>query len=111
MLTDQEIHAKLLEIASRYKIFQCQACADEMQRWLRGRGINGVYIKISTRINDFMISERVGVHTTITQNGCHYGIEAGGKVFDNLPHTGIPKQDWLKDFECIGGFDVEENRF
>ncbi len=111
MPTDQEIHEKVFSIASRYGIFQCQACADEIQQWLQKRGIHGVSIKITTRMNDFMISERVGSHTTITQNGCHYGVEVRGKVFDNLPQTGIPKQDWLDDFECIGGFDVEEIYF
>lgn len=111
MLTDQELYEKLSSIASRYEIFQCQACADEIQGWLQKRGIHGIYIKISTRMNDFMISTRVGSHTTITQNGCHYGVEVRSKVFDNLSYTGIPKQEWLDDFECIGGFDIEELRF
>jgi hypothetical protein len=35
MLTDQEIHEKLFDIASRYEIFQCQECVDEMRRWLK----------------------------------------------------------------------------
>jgi hypothetical protein len=46
MLTDQEIYEQVFSIASRYEIFQCQACADEIQRWLQRRGIHGVHIKI-----------------------------------------------------------------
>jgi hypothetical protein len=79
-----------------------------MCQWLQDRKLKGVYIKLTRRESDFMISKRVGGHTAITQNGCHYGVEAFGKVFDNLPDTGVSKQMWLNDFECLGSFDIEE---
>lgn len=111
MWTDYEIYAYLTEITKKYGIFQCQACADEIQHWLEQHNINGIYIKISAYVSDFIVSERVGGSTTITKNGIHYGIEVSGKVFDNLPNTGISKQAWLNDFECIGGFEITETSF
>jgi hypothetical protein len=111
MLADAEVHRKLREIANQYGIFQCQACADAMQHWLQTQRIPGVYLKIIARSSDFIISERVGGDVSITQNGRHYGIETGGKVFDNLPGAELSKQEWLADFECIGGFEFEETPF
>lgn len=58
-----------------------------------------------------MISARVGGHRSITQNGCHHGVEVDGQVFDNLPQTGITKAAWLDDFESMDGFDVSERPF
>ncbi|MCX6044777.1 MAG: hypothetical protein NT075_06655 [Chloroflexi bacterium] len=110
MSTD-EIYKSLTEIANTYGIFQCQACANEMQQWLVNHNINGVYIRISTHASNFIVSERVGGYTTITENGIHYGIEVYGQVFDNLPNTGISRQAWLNDFECIGDFEVVETPF
>ena len=66
---------------------------------------------LRTYSNDFMISNRVGGHMSITQNGCHYGIEVSGYVFDNLPQTGITKQAWLNDFESIDDILIEEMPF
>lgn len=111
MWTEDEIYKNLITIAEKYRIFQCQECADEMRCWLKSYNISGVYIKINAHSSDFIVSERVGGDIAITQNGIHYGIGIQGKVFDNLPNTGIPKQDWLNDFECVGGFEVIEIPF
>jgi bacterioferritin-associated ferredoxin len=111
MLTEAEVHQKLREIASRFGLFQCQACADEMRQWLQSQNMAGVYLTLVAYSSDFIISERVGSNTSITQNGRHYGVEAYGKVFDNLPGVGLSKQEWLDDFECLGGFELEESSF
>ncbi|WP_408648900.1 papain fold toxin domain-containing protein [Tumidithrix elongata] len=45
----------------------------------------------------------------MTQNGLYYGVEAGGRVFDNLSTYGLPRNEWINDFDCPGGiFKVEE---
>lgn len=111
MWTEDEIYKSLTEISKKFGIFQCQACANDMQRWLEKHDVRGIRIKISAYASDFIISERVGSHTTITKNGIHYGIEVRGKVFDNLPNTGISRQVWLNDFDCIGGFEIGETPF
>jgi len=111
MWTDHEIHEYLTDIVKKYGIFQCQACANDMQRWLEKHNVSGNRIKISAYTSDFIVSERVGGHITITKNGIHYGIEVRGKVFDNLPNTGISRQAWLNDFDCIDGFEIIETPF
>ena len=110
-MTFDAIYAQLRQLAEQYQLFQCQTCADDLQHWLKMHHILGVYIKIVARNGDFIISERVGSDISITQNGCHYGIEVAGKVFDNLPNSGLTKQEWLSDFECVGGFEIEESSF
>lgn len=110
-MTRSEIYTTLVMIAADYDIYQCEACADAIQHWLIRHGLPGIRLLLRTRGYDFMISERVGGHMSITQNGCHYGIEVLGWVFDNLPQTGIPKQAWLDDFDSIDGFDVYESSF
>jgi hypothetical protein len=111
MVSEVEVQAALVAISSKYELFQCQACADEMRAWLEAHQVPGIYIQIHARIGDFIISERVGDQVSITRNGIHYGVEVFGKIFDNLPDTGILRQLWLDDFESIGGYDIVETTF
>lgn len=111
MGNDNEIFEKLSGIARKFSVFQCQECADEIQIWLKECNINGVYLKLRSAGGDFIISERVGGDIAISQNGIHCGVEVYGRVFDNLPSTGMMKQTWLNDFACLGGFTVIEIPF
>jgi hypothetical protein len=111
MLTDSQIHESLARIAKKYRIFQCEECAEEMRHWLEGHNIQGTYIRINALGSDFIVSERVGGDTAITKNGIHCGIETHGKVYDNLPNSGLSRQAWLNDFDCIGGFEIRETAF
>lgn len=111
MWTDAEIHQRLSTIAAQYEIFQCQECAEAMKRWLVAQKIEGVLIRLRAYDGNFIISERTGGDVAISQNGFHYGVEVRGKIFDNLPMTGLAKQVWLNDFDCIGGFEVIETQF
>ncbi len=40
------------------------------------------------------------------QNGRHFGVRLGDVVFDNLHPKGMPFDDWMKDFDAIGGIEV-----
>jgi len=51
-------------------------------------------------------NSRDGGQTTITQNGRHLGIRVAGMVFDNLHPSGISNEDWLNDFDAIGGIEI-----
>jgi len=47
-----------------------------------------------------------GGQTTITQNGRHFGVRIGQLVFDNLHPNGMSFDEWLRDFDAIGGIEV-----
>ena len=105
--SDKEVFQRITEIANQYELLECQACAEAICAWLKGHNITAIYIKITARYTDFIISKRVGENFSITFNGIHYGTEVRNKVFDNLPNTGLSRKDWLDDFESLGGFDIE----
>ncbi|MGP8329384.1 MAG: papain fold toxin domain-containing protein [Methanosarcinaceae archaeon] len=106
-LSDQKVFQQLTEIADQYELLECQACAEAICAWLKARNISAIHIKITARHTDFIISKRVGENFSITFNGIHYGTEVRNKVFDNLPDTGMTREDWLNDFESLDGFDIE----
>jgi len=106
-LSDEQIHQTLIQIANRYELLECQACAEAICAWLKQHNITAFHLRIKARYTDFIISKRVGGHISITFNGIHYGTEVRNKVFDNLPNTGITREEWLADFESVGGFEVE----
>ena len=109
--SDEAIHRHLTLIASQYKILQCHSCAKEMMTWLKKNSISGILLKIRAKIGYFMVSHRVGGHQSITRNGTHYGVEVRGKVFDNLPGIGMSREEWVNDFDSIGGFVLTEEKF
>ena len=46
---------------------------------------------------------------SVTENGVHYGVEVFGLVFDNLSIYGLPRNEWIGDFDCPSGqFRVDE---
>jgi len=52
------------------------------------------------------------VNHAITENGTHYGVEVYGLVFDNLSLDGLPRDEWIKDFNCPSGkFVIDELDF
>ena len=106
-LSDEQIYQTLTQIADQYGLLECQACAEAICAWVKQHNIMAIHLRIRARYTDFISSKRVGGHLSITFNGIHYGTEVRNKVFDNLPNTGMTRQNWLDDFESVGGFDVE----
>lgn len=47
--------------------------------------------------------EAKGIDESITENGTHYGVKFGDRVFDNLSETGLLLKEWLSDFQCQSG--------
>jgi hypothetical protein len=80
-----------------------------LENWLKEQGIAGKYLTIKGG-GDFIVSDRYGGETAISQNGYHYGVETRGLVFDNVPNTGLPRGSWLGDFDSIGGIQLESER-
>ena len=108
---DADLWKKIGEIAISYPLLECDKCAIALIQWLQSRGINGKILRLRTRRRSetFITSKRYGVQESITENGTHYGVEVQGWVFDNLGSVGLPRDIWLKDFECISGsFIIQE---
>ena len=94
--------------APGFEVFQCQECAEQVQQALLAAGHRGQRIEIrGAGGRDFMICVSYdGGQATITQNGRHVGIRVGDIVVDNLHPQGMPFDQWIKDFDAIGGVVV-----
>lgn len=94
--------------AQGFQVFQCQQCADHIQQALLAAGHRGQRIEIRGAAGrDFMICVSYdGGQATITQNGRHVGIRIGDMVVDNLHPNGMSFDQWIKDFDAIGGVVV-----
>lgn len=95
-------------VAQGFQVFQCQQCAEKVRQTLVAAGHRGQQIEIrGVSGRDFMICLSYdGGHTTITQNGRHMAIRIGDIVVDNLHSDGMPFDQWIKDFDAIGGVVV-----
>lgn len=94
--------------AQGFQVFECQQCADKVRQTLVAAGHRGQRIEIrGAGGRDFMICVSYdGGQATITQNGRHVGIRVGDVVVDNLHPRGMPFEQWIKDFDAIGGVVV-----
>jgi hypothetical protein len=94
--------------ARGFQVLQCQECAAAIRSALLGAGHRGQWVEIrGAGGRDFMICLSYdGGQATITQNGRHIGIRVGDVVFDNLHPDGMPIDQWLADFDAIGGVTV-----
>ena len=93
--------------ARGFDVYQCQECAQNIKASLQAAGYGGRLVEIRGKAGrDFMVclSYDEG-RSTITQNGRHVGVRVGDLMFDNLHPNGIPADQWLKDFDAIGGVD------
>jgi hypothetical protein len=97
--------AVAINAAQGFQVFQCQECAEQIQQTLLAAGHRGQRIEIrGSGSRDFMICVSYdGGQATITQNGRHVGIRIGDTVVDNLHPNGMPFDQWIKDFDAIGG--------
>ena len=110
-MSDEEIYQQIGEIVRKFTLFQCAECAQAVKQWLKENNITGTLLKITPAYGGlFMVSERWKAGSeAITQNGLHYAIEVRGRVFDNLSTFGLPRNEWIKGFDCPGStFKIEE---
>lgn len=90
--------------ASRYGIFDCISCAQEIKQFLVAQGVNGKQIKLDTgsqdphygRIYDDSIGELIA--TTGHHEGIAIEVDGIETVFDNIHHQGIPRYIWIQNF-------------
>ena len=104
MQSQDEIWQAVGRITINYPLLECDKCALSVMRWLNKRGIEGKILRLRTkrRSETFITRDRYGLGESITENVTHYGVEVMGKVFDNLSAEGLSREDWVKDFSCLG---------
>jgi hypothetical protein len=101
------------EVTAKYKLLQCEECANALAADLKAAGHSGEIIEIQAIASrpggarpDFIVSNTHGGHQSITQNGRHVGVRVGDTVYDNIHKNGIPYKQWLADFDAINGVEV-----
>lgn len=102
------------QVKAAFGLLECDRCAVALVNWFDQHKISCRILRLRTRYPDesFIVSDRVerlGYLDAITGNGTHYGVEALGLVFDNLPGLGLSRSEWLADFHCPSeAFILEE---
>ena len=99
----ESIYAKMSKITSKFENLECTQCADALVKELKGAGISGEIVELRTPST---IRGNIWSNTkndVIGKSGFHRGVLVGDKVFDNLHKNGIKYEDWVKDFDGIGG--------
>lgn len=100
----------LAKIANSYPNLQCVECALAIKNYLQLEGIKGKLIKINTQANldyrnCFLYDDSIG-GDAISENGYHEGviiiIDGVEIVFDNNHPEGMPKREWLANFQFFG---------
>ncbi|NJL37463.1 MAG: hypothetical protein HC840_17980 [Leptolyngbyaceae cyanobacterium RM2_2_4] len=113
-LSSEEIYQAVGKIVSQFGLLECVQCAATVLNWLDLQGIERKLLKLRTRYDfeDYIVSDRLearGITEPITENGIHYGVQVGEKVFDNLSAYGMRLEEWLSDFHCPSEvFVIEE---
>ena len=106
-----EIWEVVGDIAVSYPLMECDRCAIAIMTWLNQNQIPGTILRLRTQRKRelFIVSQRHGMHESITENGIHYGVNVLGLVFDNLSAYGLSKEEWIADFRCPSGkFLIDE---
>jgi Papain fold toxin 2 len=117
-----ELRQQITQIASRFQLFECVACAEAIKEFLSQRKIRGKQIRLYTgkAKGKYGNIYHDGLQRNIATNGRHEGItiEIAGQeiVFDNIHHEGISREAWMANFHCLAidlgsGFEIMEIEF
>lgn len=93
------------QVKAAFGLLECDRCAVALVGWFDQHKISSRILRLRTCYPDesFIVSDRLarlGYLDAITGNGTHYGVEALGLVFDNLPGLGLSRPEWFADFHC-----------
>jgi hypothetical protein len=94
--------------AQGFQVLQCQECADKVKATLVAAGHHGEVVELRGGAGKRFMAclSYDGGQTTITENGRHVGVRVGDVAFDNLHPNGVPYDQWLQDFDAIGGIRI-----
>ncbi|MDR2407219.1 MAG: hypothetical protein LBE13_03790, partial [Bacteroidales bacterium] len=88
---------------------KCADFANTFIKALKKEGINGKSIELSGNKRGYIICKSYeSGNVSISETGKHIGVQVGDKVYDNLHPNGIPFDQWIKEFDSIGGIKIVE---
>jgi hypothetical protein len=101
-------HAIATAAAQGFSVLRCQECAENIRDALVAAAFRGQLVELrSPGIRPYIICLSYdGGRSTITRNNRHVGVRVGDLVFDNLHPNGMPYDDWVRDFDAVGGVAV-----
>lgn len=120
--SEKQLRQEIAKLASRFKLFECDTCAQAIKEFLIQIGISGKEIKLYTGKSKGKYGNiyHDGLQRNIATNGRHQGIaikiEGEEIVFDNIHYEGISREAWIKNLYCLaidlgGNFEVTEIEF
>jgi len=96
-------------ITAKYGNLKCTDTANDIKNYLTKNSLNGVKIELKDPFERGIWSNTY--NGVVSQNGYHVGTYFNGLVYDNIHKTGIPLEQWYKDFSGIGQFIIRRNPF
>jgi hypothetical protein len=103
---DQQVAANA---AAGFGILQCRECSEAVQKALVAAGYLGQLIELrGGGQRGFIVCRSLPTNApAISQNGRHVGVRVGDLVFDNLHPDGMPYDQWILDFDAVGGVRID----
>ncbi len=98
-MTDEQAQQVASAIASRFDVFDCDACAREIAMAL-GKSSLATFEVLRPADGSDVIGLLESAEQVST-NGLHVGVAIAGKVFDNLHPHGVPQAEWAQRFVSI----------
>ena len=97
-----------LKQTGKYGNKQCLEFAKALRKRLKAKGINGEIVEINSASGFPMVLKSNG-YQNISDTGLHVGVQIGEEVIDNLHDNFLPFDEWMDDFDAVGGVH-ETNR-
>ena len=92
----------LPDIAGKYGNLKCKEAADAMKAAILKMNLHGsivdLYFPYAT--NGYVISDRTGPYTAISENGHHYGVLFNNNIHCNIYPEGLYKDVWPTKFHA-----------
>lgn len=91
---------------------QCEEAANAIQAALSRSGHSGQVVELrGGGERGYIVCKSLpGNGPAISQNGRHLGVRVGDLVFDNLHPDGMPYEQWIRDFDAIGGVKLHSTK-
>ena len=95
-MTVEEAQQAASDIASRYRVYECDQCAAAIAKRL-GRIVPLIFERLRTSDgSDIIALVQEGIQ--ISRNKTHVGVRVGDRIYDNLHHDGVPAHEWVHRF-------------
>jgi RHS repeat-associated protein len=85
------------EVVKDFKNLECKPCAEKLLEEFEKAGYKGVIRELRTG-SKYMFEAAQTAGKPISENGSHFGVQVGNKVYDLLNPQGIPIKLWEKAY-------------